>query len=490
MSVRTLGIVGIAVLAVYWAWRAWLWFASRPRFKPSRGMVNFRDMLRHPWKWWEMEADEESLKRQVAAETLTDEQLAAAVHDLLDPETAPLARARLEHHGARSVPFLIRSLPDRRFRESRYGNSIFDTSPFESVLDILKRHHPAEAIPPLVPLVRDADESVRRHAAGFLASIGAQECIEPVSLALADPVNLVRTFAMNGLLRGLDAGRARPEFRAAMFDRILPLLEGPDDEVLEQAPLCLLRLDQTRALPVLLDLKRINPASPRFNSSLEAINKIGASLPAEVSLPLLDQLRPLAGGYPGDRAYGGLLIALARGQHPRAEELIRNALDWGNEQVRTDSAEALCALRGIPHHHDNAFAQWERAGCEVDGLSGPVRTYLLVRFFIDEIDNGGWSQYFFNSSGDHATETVAALEEIGAPREADRLRRAMALFGPGGPSPQRRKRMSQLAKISPDAGPDPFDGLYRDYDEKADNLNVILFVYAADHPEHFRNGAG
>lgn len=60
-----------------------------------------------------------------------------------------------------------------------------------------------------------------------------------------------------------------------------------------------------------------------------------------------------------------------------------------------------------------------------------------------EVNNGGFDQYFFNSSGDRARQALAGLELIGARRAAGVLLRAMDLFGPAGPSPSREARWSQ-----------------------------------------------
>lgn len=43
---------------------------------------------------------------------------------------------------------------------------------------------------------------------------------------------------------------------------------------------------------------------------------------------------------------------------------------------------------------------------------GPVRDFLLCALFESEVNDGGVSQFFFNSSGDGTIETLAALKKL------------------------------------------------------------------------------
>ena len=65
-------------------------------------------------------------------------------------------------------------------------------------------------------------------------------------------------------------------------------------------------------------------------------------------------------------------------------------------------------------------------------LAPAERVVHLVSWANFEIENGGLSQFLWNSSGEHATETVEALEQVGAHQAAATLVEAIALLGPGG----------------------------------------------------------
>ena len=78
-----------------------------------------------------------------------------------------------------------------------------------------------------------------------------------------------------------------------------------------------------------------------------------------------------------------------------------------------------------------------------------------------QVNNGGFSQYFFNSSGDLAPDAVAAAAVMGAHDVATLLSRAMALLGD--PYPRelalRQERLEELE----DAAEEPFETLDLDY---------------------------
>jgi len=69
---------------------------------------------------------------------------------------------------------------------------------------------------------------------------------------------------------------------------------------------------------------------------------------------------------------------------------------------------------------------------------------------LGEVGNGGFWQFFYNSSGDWAVETVAALERIGAEGAARVVRAANSVFPRGGPSPNDEERRRQIKGLSDD----------------------------------------
>lgn len=79
---------------------------------------------------------------------------------------------------------------------------------------------------------------------------------------------------------------------------------------------------------------------------------------------------------------------------------------------------------------------WPVANEGLQDLSPPEQTFILVWELEAEVNNGGFHQFFFNSDGDRAVLTPAALRQIGAEHTASIVERANAMF-PGAPPTDR-----------------------------------------------------
>ena len=90
----------------------------------------------------------------------------------------------------------------------------------------------------------------------------------------------------------------------------------------------------------------------------------------------------------------------------------------------------------------------------------------------DEVNNGGFDQYFINSSGDHWVDAIEACKEIGAVKTADLLEKASKAYGVEIPLDYdlRQDMMSEL----------PEDG---DYWDKLDELDSIFYGDTGDYED-------
>src|SRR3989442_2297561 len=66
-----------------------------------------------------------------------------------------------------------------------------------------------------------------------------------------------------------------------------------------------------------------------------------------------------------------------------------------------------------------------------------------------EVNNGGFSLFFMNSTGDLAAETVDALGRIGAYKTLALVKEAMAMVPPPGPAAARQSRGAQGKALRP-----------------------------------------
>jgi hypothetical protein len=101
-----------------------------------------------------------------------------------------------------------------------------------------------------------------------------------------------------------------------------------------------------------------------------------------------------------------------------------------------------------------------------------------------EVNNGGHSQYFVNSSGDHWESALDGLKAIGADSRAKILEEATGLFGAAGPSADNASRHRQLAAFSGqhDRSLDELDRRYYSCNE---NIEALLAQYALKNKDHF-----
>jgi hypothetical protein len=76
------------------------------------------------------------------------------------------------------------------------------------------------------------------------------------------------------------------------------------------------------------------------------------------------------------------------------------------------------------------------------------RAILATTIFIRELDNGGFEQFFYNSSGDIADEVIAGFVRLGSPEHAGVVRQALAFFGPNGATANQSARRDMLQRTS------------------------------------------
>jgi hypothetical protein len=77
---------------------------------------------------------------------------------------------------------------------------------------------------------------------------------------------------------------------------------------------------------------------------------------------------------------------------------------------------------------DNFICELCEWGDNVDALTEAQRNFYYNQNLEREINNGGFNQYFINSSGDFVHETINSLRTIGAHHTADILQAAIDSF--------------------------------------------------------------
>ncbi len=105
------------------------------------------------------------------------------------------------------------------------------------------------------------------------------------------------------------------------------------------------------------------------------------------------------------------------------------------------------------------------AWARVERLAPSAFTVYAVGCFAGELNNGGFSQFFENSAGDRAHESLAALRAIGSVLCVQLLETALTIF-PGGVAPANQDERIDLLHPFEEQNPDFLEELSQVYYKK------------------------
>ena len=489
---RGLGLVFVGIWFVMcvidWATRHRLldWMYS-DEAGPDGGPGGFGDFMTNPGY---RKAVEEKFARYEAIrppENPSREYIEKLVADLLEEEESWFARKELGMIGAAAAPVLTEALKDPRYSQVKWPSGSTDATPLESVLELLAPLDAGAVMGTAGPLVGSEDEQVRKTAALHLATVGREETVPTLGRLMGDANGYVRSYVCIGVERAVSAGRATEGFRRAMYDVLLPQCDQRwPSGALNDAASTVVALDRARAAVDLATERYMGEGNNYAYQAIRACTRAGIALPPELIRPIYDRALVLASQpqteYPAycvaEESLPALVAALGEGARPMVEA----ALAHSNADVREAGARELARLAGVTDAVN--FVSERASAVGVDGLTDAQRTVYLAFVFDAEVCNGGLMQFFGNSGGAYAVETLAALRELGNAEAEAALAGAMKLIGPLARETERDMRMAA------------FDGRYKDlkgplneldsryYGAKSD-LRQQWLRYAADRPGEF-----
>ena len=124
-------------------------------------------------------------------------------------------------------------------------------------------------------------------------------------------------------------------------------------------------------------------------------------------------------------------------------------------------------------------------GENLENLTEPQKNFFFNQQLEMEVNNGGFSQYFFNSPGDYAHQTVESLKLIGANNVAKILQEAIDKF-PNKTVPQdRTERQDVLLDEIEEKNEDVWNELDDKFYEYPDDLSQLNFDYIKQNKEFF-----
>jgi Domain of unknown function (DUF4375) len=116
--------------------------------------------------------------------------------------------------------------------------------------------------------------------------------------------------------------------------------------------------------------------------------------------------------------------------------------------------------------------------------SAPQKVFSAIWAVESEVNNGGFSQYFQNSSCETAGFVAEALDQIGAPKTAGICRRAVETAFPKG-LPSDPMAISEAAASFPSDVEEALSDLDEEFIAYPHNLTELLFAYVSRCPDEF-----
>ena len=133
---------------------------------------------------------------------------------------------------------------------------------------------------------------------------------------------------------------------------------------------------------------------------------------------------------------------------------------------------------------DNFIGELCDYGDNYGKLTEPQKLFYLNQNLEREINNGGFNQYFCNSSGENAHETVLSLKAIGADKTADILQKAIDQF-PDKKVPKDRDERIEIVENIEDKATQVWTELDQRFYVYEDDLNTLNIEYVKKHKDFF-----
>ena len=133
---------------------------------------------------------------------------------------------------------------------------------------------------------------------------------------------------------------------------------------------------------------------------------------------------------------------------------------------------------------DNYICELCDWGEKLDSLTEEQKNFFFNQNLEREINNGGFNQYFYNSSSDFAHETINSLKIIGANKTANILQKAIDQFPDKTVPRNRTERQEILEKIE-----ETVSEIFEELDEKffvyEDDLNTLNIEFVRQNKDKF-----
>jgi hypothetical protein len=119
-----------------------------------------------------------------------------------------------------------------------------------------------------------------------------------------------------------------------------------------------------------------------------------------------------------------------------------------------------------------------------------LRMIYTTRVLDDEVNNGGFNQYFWNTSGAFANEALDGLVMIGAIERAQLMREAIDTYEDERKELQKYRAQNTLEAFSESYKHTSLGKLDQRYYRSKEDLAALRVAYIRSHPKAFWSGGG
>ncbi|MBN8667253.1 MAG: DMP19 family protein [Chitinophagales bacterium] len=162
----------------------------------------------------------------------------------------------------------------------------------------------------------------------------------------------------------------------------------------------------------------------------------------------------------------------------------------GDSKNQDDNKPDIDTLLSSPNTNnaiieiDNYVCKLCSYGDALDRLTEPQKHFYFNQNIEREINNGGFNQYFYNSSGDFAHETITSLRTINANKTADILQQAIDQF-PSSVVPKNRANRQEILEQIEDTANEVWEQLDQAFYKYEDNLYELNIEYIKQNRNSF-----
>jgi hypothetical protein len=164
-----------------------------------------------------------------------------------------------------------------------------------------------------------------------------------------------------------------------------------------------------------------------------------------------------------------------------------------DERFRQLTPELLASLSAddvadaiVQHVHLRVAGAWGGEAQIIRSLPPGVRAIYTTWLVDAEVNNGGFNQYFFNSSGQYAGDALAGYELLGAEEYAAVMRSAIATFEIDRPRLAPYYDAGTLEAFSESYRHTDLGEVDQRYYALGDRIYHAWAVFVAEHPEAFK----